>query len=64
MNSFCISRAAQRSLNESNVNDFKQMILTTRAMPKMVIGDDQVLHGVPRSKEVLLQTLGQHYKLN
>ena len=49
---------------ESNVNDFKQMILTTRAMPKMVIGDDQVLHGVPRSKEVLLQTLGQHYKLN
>ncbi len=49
---------------KSNVSDFKQMILTRRAMPKMVIGDNDVLHGAPRSKEELLQTLEKQYGLN
>ena len=48
---------------ETDINDFKQMIVQTRAMPKLLLGDDQVLHGAPRSKEVLLETLEQLYEL-
>ncbi len=46
-----------------DISDFKQMIFRTRAMPKLIVGDDQVLHGAPRSKEVLLETLEQLYEL-
>jgi hypothetical protein len=39
------------------------MILHTRAMPKLVVGDDEVLHGAPRSREVLLENLERLYRL-
>jgi|TARA_B100001964_G_scaffold40060_1_gene43852 uncharacterized membrane protein len=48
---------------ETGINDFKQMILHTRAMPKLVVGDDEVLHGAPRSREVLLENLERLYRL-
>ena len=39
------------------------MIFRSGAMPKLVVGDDEVLHGAFRSKEVLLETLERLYRL-
>ena len=49
---------------QTGINDFKQMIFRTRAMPKLVVGDDEVLHGAPRSREVLLGNLERLYRLS
>ncbi|MFP6883066.1 MAG: hypothetical protein VCA40_01445, partial [Roseibacillus sp.] len=48
---------------ETGIKDFKQMIFRSGAMPKLVVGDDEVLHGAPRSREVLLETLERLYRL-
>ncbi|MCH2063546.1 MAG: vitamin K epoxide reductase family protein [Roseibacillus sp.] len=62
-----LARALEDSwINEllkDGINDFKQMIVQTRAMPKLVVGDNLVLSGAPRSKEVLLEDLEQIYGL-
>lgn len=49
----------------ANNNHFKQLIVQTRHMPKIlgILSDNKVMHGVPRSKEILLDAIEKEFKL-
>ncbi|NIP92930.1 MAG: hypothetical protein GWO24_05490, partial [Akkermansiaceae bacterium] len=47
----------------ANKNDFRQLIEPTLKMPKLLVGKGRMLHGLPKSAEVLLRSLEQEFKL-
>lgn len=47
----------------ANKNDFRQLITSTIKMPKLLVADNKMLHGVTKSKEVLLRALEKEFNL-
>lgn len=46
----------------ANVNDFRQLTAETVKMPKLLIGESQVLHGLPASQTALIEALEEARK--